>query len=446
MIIILAAAVILTISKNNPVESAKEATFKEDLRAFQDDLALTISKEYTSKQGQRDEKITTSDYNEIKEKIPSFTEKYKDKFIIENDKIIGTDELTEKEKKWAEELNISTYGTAPFDAKKWDADATPEECFEWEGTVIIGINTDKLTDRTKLRIPSKCTGINPKYVSNYESYRSFMPELQEIEIPETVTTIGDYAFHNAQGIKNIVIPNSVTSIGNEAFSYCTNLESVTIGNSVTSIGSGAFQSCSSLTSITIPDSVTSIDYYAFAFCISLTSITIPDSVTSIGDNAFYYCTNLASITILEGVTSIGSGAFESCSSLTSITIPNSVTSVGERAFWGCRSLANITFSDSVTSIGDYAFPYCTNLTSVTIPEGVTSIGSWEFLSCSSLTSVTIPASVTSIKQWAFANCSSLKNINFKGTMNDWNNIIKDSIWKENSAIVTITCTDGTITL
>ena len=49
VIIILAAAVILTISKNNPVESAREATFKEDVRSFQDELALTVAKEYTDK-------------------------------------------------------------------------------------------------------------------------------------------------------------------------------------------------------------------------------------------------------------------------------------------------------------------------------------------------------------------------------------------------------------
>ena len=61
VVIILAAAVILTITKNNPVDSAKEATFKEDVKAFQDDLALTVAKEYTNKQGQRDTKINATD-------------------------------------------------------------------------------------------------------------------------------------------------------------------------------------------------------------------------------------------------------------------------------------------------------------------------------------------------------------------------------------------------
>jgi hypothetical protein len=67
---------------------------------------------------------------------------------------------------------------------------------------------------------------------------------------------------------------------------------VTIPNSVTSIGNYAFGGCHSLTSIIIPNSVTSIEIDAFRSCTGLTSVTIPDSVTNIGDNAFFDCTNL----------------------------------------------------------------------------------------------------------------------------------------------------------
>ena len=66
VIIILAAVVVLTINKNNPIESAKETAFKEDVRVFQDELNMYIAKEYTKLQGQRDDKITTLKFDEIK--------------------------------------------------------------------------------------------------------------------------------------------------------------------------------------------------------------------------------------------------------------------------------------------------------------------------------------------------------------------------------------------
>ena len=130
--------------------------------------------------------------------------------------------------------------------------------------------------------------------------------------------IGDDAFTNCTGLRDITIPNSVTSIGSYAFYKCTGLTSITIGNSVTSIGEYAFYNCSGLTSITIPNSVTSIGENAFFDCSGLTSITIPESVTSIGEYAFLRCTGLTSITIPESVTSIGGGAFESCTNIKTI--------------------------------------------------------------------------------------------------------------------------------
>ena len=105
VIIILAAAVILTVGKNNPVESAREAAFKEDVRSFQDDLALSISKDYTAKAGQRDNKFSGTTLSEMQKYIPSFTKKYEGKFAIVNDelKYVGDEE---KEITWSKDLGV----------------------------------------------------------------------------------------------------------------------------------------------------------------------------------------------------------------------------------------------------------------------------------------------------------------------------------------------------
>ena len=187
----------------------------------------------------------------------------------------------------------------------------------------------------------------------------------ELVIPDTVTSIGSYAFYNCDGLTSITIPDSVTSIGDSAFSYCTGLTSVTIiGAGVTSIGDSAFEGCRGLTSVTIIGAgVTSIGERAFYKCTGLTSITIPDGVTSIGGEAFYNCTGLTSVTIPDGVTSIGYSAFEGCSGLTSITIPDRVTSIGSSAFYGCTGLTSVTFEETT---GWYLFSSSTATSGISL--------------------------------------------------------------------------------
>ena len=107
VIIILAGVVILALSKNNPIESAKEAVFKEDIRTFQDELAMYIAKDYTSSGGQRDGKISVTSLKDIQKYIQSFSKKYEGKYIIQNDGLMyQEDSLKKDEKDWIASTDV----------------------------------------------------------------------------------------------------------------------------------------------------------------------------------------------------------------------------------------------------------------------------------------------------------------------------------------------------
>jgi hypothetical protein len=150
-------------------------------------------------------------------------------------------------------------------------------------------------------------------------------------IPDSVMTIGDWAFANCIGLTSVTIPNSVKTIGYFAFSGCHRLTSISVDVSNTiysSLDGVLFDKAQTILiyfpagkagSYTIPNSVTTIEDWAFANCIGLTSVTIPNSVTTIKDWAIFSCLGLTSVIIGNSVTSIGEGAFACCLNLTSIT-------------------------------------------------------------------------------------------------------------------------------
>ena len=254
--------------------------------------------------------------------------------------------------------------------------------------------------------------------------------MTSVTIPNSVTSIGEYALYGCTGLTSVTIPNSVTSIGECAFGGCSALESIIVeeGNTIYDSRENCnaiietetnmlLQGCKNTV---IPGSVTSIGGLAFSKCVDLTSLTIPNSVTSIGESAFEYCVDLTSLTIPNSVTSIGEFAFYGCTGLTSLTIPNSVTSIGGAAFRGCTGLESIIVEDGNTVYDsrnncnaiietetNTLLQGCNN---TVIPGSVTSIGIGAFYHCKGLTSVTIPNSVTSIDIWAFNGCTGLTSV------------------------------------
>ena len=150
---------------------------------------------------------------------------------------------------------------------------------------------------------------------------------------------------------------------------------------------------------------------------TLNNFEIPAHIRFIENFAFSHCSNLKKVSFSEGLIDIGTWAFYS-TGLTEVSLPNSVQILGEKAFSECLSLSRVDIPDSVKDIDDRVFAGCTNLTSVTLGTNLAHIGMHVWYRCSKLTS-----------------------LSYRGTVEQWNKILKEEYWNNKSSLQVIHCVD-----
>ena len=273
-------------------------------------------------------------------------------------------------------------------------------------------------------------------------------------VPNTVTTIGDYAFGGCRSLVSVTMSNSVTSIGNYAFYECSNLETISISELVTSMGDNAFSGCNKLQYTEdngaryLGNTVNPHLFLRGVISTDITTFEINSNCKFIGTYALSNCRSLTSLTIPEGVLGICSQAFQESYNMRTINIPASVTRIGTQAFFA-TGLAEMNLAEGNTAYtvenhvlynkdkttlvyccpyglsGSYvipetvkkvesgAFMMC-DLTTLTIPEGIEEFGSAFYTFGCKL--IIMPASVTGISEKIFAPeaCVTVTAVSYSG--------------------------------
>ena len=319
-----------------------------------------------------------------------------------------------------------------------------------------------------LTIPTEAKGNNSNYSVIAIAESAFSGKsFEKLIIPEGITTIGVSAFQNNQKLLEIDLPSSLTSIGENAFAQCENINVITSRKAVPFEITNVF-SAKITPTVYIPNSSKKSDYEdvkgwdQFAgmyvpgeifegapsdkpemiykcntaegtatlirvnttsdFKLQIPSIvsvkkedgTVVDNlrVTKIGNYVIKYNDNrtqIETIEILADVISIGDYAFQGCSKLTEVKLPedSNLETIGDYAFQGCGSLKSIDLS-KLKKIGVSAFSG-TKITELRL-DSVETIGAGAFQNCNSLTKVWLPSTLTSIGDNAFAGCNSITHV------------------------------------
>lgn len=307
-----------------------------------------------------------------------------------------------------------------------------------------------------------------------------LENLNEVNLPQGLESIGIHAFLRCKSLKYVDIPDSVTHVGEYTFSQCESLENVTLGSGITEISDRMFSDCSSLTRVKIRGKITRIGDSAFSSAVSLKDFEIPKSVTEIADNAFNNRYNkdssLKNVIIHKGVKSISMAAFpetvdyneymgglylgdgknpylylvgikdkeaeslvlhpDTYSIVQQITpMTTALKSLSVEGGKGkylysdgnciirkedkallCGIGSSVIPSKGISEIAPYAFYKCTTLKSAIISDSVKIIGERAFNMCTALSELTIGEKVTTIGEYAFAGCESLESVKFPDSL------------------------------
>jgi len=247
------------------------------------------------------------------------------------------------------------------------------------GTCADTVNVDWAynTDTKTLTFTLKGSDrwIIPGYGPSTKPWQSFIEEIEYLDLPEGLTSLGAYAFSGAKSIKDIVLPQSLGQLHQYAFQDCFSLHTFAIGPNLWLIAQHALHGCYSLTNLYVPANVTDIRFEAFGMVPNVAysegredrPAAAARTVDGIVDEPMVYdrliptslsaCSAFAKgyIRVKEGVKTINSYAFYSCFAITTVELPNSVEMVDSYAFDNCDAVEALIIGNGLLETEKYSF-------------------------------------------------------------------------------------------
>ena len=315
----------------------------------------------------------------------------------------------------------------------------------------------------------------------------YATHLRSIRLPRHTRVIGNRAFYHCQQLEVVEMPRYVVSIGDEAFRACTRLTDIRFPEGLEEIGKRCFYECEQLRYVQLPNTLLTIGDEAFAYC-PLTTLHLPSSLQTLGyrslegtqlreidiprdahieggmpgnnnnlerivvergnreyvsehgvlydyqgtvllltpaayrghlsmpdgleEIAPYACqgSGITSVDMPASLRKIGKSAFQNCTGLSMVSIPYNVSVIEPLTFSGCTNLQRVDLSGNVRILGEKAFEGCKNLSDFIIPISVTELGKEVFMECKGLREIRIPESITTLPFGCFRNCEGLLEV------------------------------------
>lgn len=224
-------------------------------------------------------------------------------------------------------------------------------------------------------------------------------EIQEIEIPEGVTTIENHVFLGMKYLKSVKLPSTITTIKEGAFAGCVDLEEINLPAALSYLGDAAFASCSSLKRVNIEPGnnhfvVVNGVLYTSDMSVMVRALDSPDN---------------SHIILSEKQTAAHTGALCGCPSVTHFTFARNIDRVEDGFFAGCKNLKQVDLVDGMWGIGAGSFRN-TGIETIDLPNSIREIANGAFAECNSLRHITIPENVKRLEFYTFNMCDYLETV------------------------------------